>query len=63
LKIFRIGNFDLAILLEPCEVVVDICSNEDVILLYEELLQHFREFATGLVNLEYKTTRTDAQLQ
>jgi hypothetical protein len=63
LKDVRIGNFDSTILFESWEVLVDICSSEDVILLCEDLVQHFREFATGLINKEYKTMRTNAQLR
>ena len=64
LEVSWIAYCDAEVLLQPLHVVLDVCTGEDVVLLYQEPLQDFGKVtAIGIEDLEHKDTSADAQLQ
>ena len=63
LEVDRIGYCDAEVIPQPLRVVLDVCTGEDVVLLYQEPLQDFGKVtAIGIEDLEHKDTSADAQL-
>ena len=64
LEVSRIAYCDAEVVQQPLHVVLDVCTGEDVVLLYQEALQDFGEVAGGgIEDLKDKHTSSDTQLQ